>query len=73
MSTLNFDIKDPPKIKENVLEDIIGKEMTAIIGHLDVKELNKLYKAAHFLKIVPLRKCIAAVVASKVFIKPTLE
>jgi len=55
------------------LEDIIGKELVGLIGNLDVRELNTLYKAAHFLKIVPLRKSIAAVVATRVFIRPTLE
>lgn len=70
---MNYDIKEPPKIKNNVIEDIIGKELTNLIGSLDAKKLNDLYRAAHFLKITPLRKSIAAVIASRVYIQPTLE
>lgn len=71
--TLNYDIKEPPKVKTGVVEDIIGKELATLIGHLSPKELNLLYGAAHYLKIEALRKSIAAVVACKVYINPTLE
>lgn len=73
LAELKYDIKEPPKIKNNVIEDIIGKELANLIGKLNAKELNSLYRAAHFLKITPLRKSIAAVVASRVHIQPTLE
>ncbi len=36
-------------------------------------EINKLYQAAHYLKIKNLRRCIAAVLACRVYIKPSLE
>jgi len=32
-----------------------------------------LYRAAHFLKIAGLRKAISATLATKVYVKPTLE
>ena len=44
-----------------------------MIGKLDPKEINQLYRAVHYLKIYPLRRCIAAVMASRVFIEPTLD
>lgn len=71
--TLNYELKEPPKIKTNVLEDIIGKELTGLIAKLSPKELNSLYRAVHFLKIYPLRRAIAAVVATRVHIQPTLD
>ena len=71
--TLNYELKEPPKIKTNVLEDVIGKELAALIAKLSPKELNSLYRAVHFLKIYPLRRAIAAVVATRVYIQPTLE
>jgi hypothetical protein len=42
-------LKDIPKVATNVLEDVVGKELDSLIGKLNVKELNNLYKAAHFL------------------------
>lgn len=71
--TLNYELKEPPKIKTNVIEDVIGKELAALIAKLLPKELNTLYRAVHFLKIYPLRRAIAAVVATRVYIQPTLE
>lgn len=71
--TLNYDIKEPPKVKTGVVEDVIGKELAGLIAQLNPKELNDLYRAAHYLKIEALRKSIAAVVACKVYINPTLE
>jgi hypothetical protein len=56
-----------------VLEDVIGKELNSLIGKLSPKELNNLYRAAHFLKIHALRKSISAVVATRVQIQPTLD
>lgn len=44
-----------------------------MIGNLNAKELNNLYRAVHYLKIYPLRRCIAAVMACRVYIEPTLE
>jgi hypothetical protein len=66
--TLDYQIKEPPKIKTNVLEDVIGKELCTLIAKLNPKELNNLYRAAHFLKIYPLRRAISAVVATRVHI-----
>jgi hypothetical protein len=56
-----------------VIEDVIGKELAALIAKLDAKELNSLYRAVHFLKIHELRRAIAAVVATRVHIQPTLD
>lgn len=56
-----------------MLEDIIGKELAGLIGNLNPKELNNLYRATHFLKIYPLRRAISAVVATRVHIQPTLD
>ena len=70
---MNYDIKEPPKLKNNVLEDHIDKNLAAKIGKLSAKEINSLYRAVHFLKIDALRKCIAAVMACRVWIEPTLD
>jgi len=35
--------------------------------------LNKLYQAAHYLKIKNLRRSVAAVLACRVYIKPSLD
>jgi len=55
-----------------VLEDVIGKGLSNIIGKLNPKEIDNLYRAAHYLKIRNLRLSIAAVMACRVYIKPTL-
>ncbi len=55
------------------MEDVIDKELVALIGKVDAKEINSLYRAVHYLKIYPLRRCIAAVMACRVHIEPTLE
>ena len=70
---MNYNITEPPKLKNNVLEDHIDKELAKILDKLDAKEINSLYRAVHYLKIYPLRKCIACVMACRVFIEPTLE
>ena len=43
--------------------------IAAILGGLSPREINKLYKATSFLDICPLKKCIAAVMACRVFIR----
>lgn len=73
LKVLNYDIKEPPKIKNSVVEDHIGKELAGFIAKFDAKELNSLYRAVHYLKIYPLRRSIAAVMACRVHIEPTLE
>lgn len=55
ITILNYDVKKPPMIKSNALEDAIGKDLANLIGKLDPNELNDLYRAVHFLKITPLR------------------
>lgn len=70
---MKYDIKEPPKLKNGILEDHIDKELAKMIGKLDPKEINSLYRAVHYLKIYALRKCIAAVMACRVHIEPTLE
>ena len=70
---MNYNIKEPPKLKNNILEDHIDKNLAGWIGGLTPKESNGLYRAVHYLKIYALRKCIAAVMACRVFIEPTLE
>jgi hypothetical protein len=55
------------------VEDVIGKQLDALIGKLNAKELDNLYRATHFLEIRNLRRSIAAVMACRVFIKPTLS
>lgn len=73
LQTVDYNIPTPAKVTKNVLEDVIGKDLAKLIGDLNPKELNNLFRAAHYLKIVPLRKCVAAVAACKVWIEPTLE
>lgn len=60
-------------MKNNVLADHIQGELVPILGQLNPKEINSLYRAVHYLKIYPLRRCVAAVMASRVWIEPTLE
>ena len=73
LKEVNYEVKEPPKLKNNVLADTIGEGLAAAIGKLDNKELNTLYRAVHFLKIYNLRRAIAAVAASRVHINPTLD
>ena len=73
LQKMDYDIQEPPKLKNNILEDHISKNLAALIGGLTPKEINGLYRAVHYLKIYALRKCIAAVMACRVFIEPTLE
>ena len=70
---MNYDIKEPPKLKNNILEDHIDKELAKLIGSLNPKEINTLYRAVHSLKIYPLRKSLACVMACRVHIEPTLD
>ena len=73
LKELSYEVKEPPRLKNNVLADTLGETLAACLGKLDNKELNTLYRAVHFLKIYNLRRAIAAVAASRVFINPTLE
>ena len=68
LQKMDYDIKEPPKLKNNVLEDHIGNNLAVLIKELSPKEINGLYRAVHYLKIYALRKCIAAVVACWVYI-----
>lgn len=56
-----------------MLADHIQGELVPILGKLNEKEINNLYRAVHYLKIYPLRRCIATVMACRVWIEPTLE
>jgi hypothetical protein len=47
--------------------------MTELIGKLDAKEINNFYRASHYLKIKPLKRCLAAVMACRVYVDATLE
>ena len=73
LKELNYEVKEPPRLKNSMLTDTLGENLVACLGKLDNKELNTLYWAVHFLKIYNLRRAIAAVAASRVFINPTLE
>jgi hypothetical protein len=72
LAEMNYDIKEPPKVSTSVLEDVIGPQLTSLIGKLNPKEIDNLYRAVHFLEIRNLRLSIAAVMACYVYIKPTL-
>jgi len=69
---MKYDIKEPPKVSTSVLEDVIGPQLSQLIGKNNPKEINHIYRAVHFLKIKNLRLSIAAVMACRVYIKPTL-
>jgi hypothetical protein len=60
-------------VATNVPEDVIGKELNTLIGGLNVKELNKLYQAVHYLKIKNLKKSISAVMACRIYLKADLK
>ena len=68
LQKMNYDIREPPKLKNNILRDHIDNNLAELIGDLSPKEINGLYRAVHYLKIYALRKCIAAVVACWVYI-----
>ena len=72
LADMKYDIKEPPKVSTSVLEDVIGPQLTSLIGKLNPKEINHIYRAVHFLKIKNLRTSLAAVMACRVYIKPTL-
>jgi hypothetical protein len=72
LAEMEYDIKEPPKVSTSVLEDVIGPQLAALIGNLNAKEIDNLYRAVHFLEIRNLRLSIAAVMACRVYIRPTL-
>lgn len=72
LKTVDYKFQEPPKMKSNMVEDHIGKELAGLIGKLDFVKLNRLFQAAHYLKIYPLKRCIAALLACRVFVEPTL-
>lgn len=63
----------PTKIHNNNLEEFIGAPLAEALKGKSWDDVNKLYQAAHYLKIKNLRRCVAAHLACKVFIKPSLD
>lgn len=63
---VNYKIPVPVQVRTSILEDVIPKELGEKLQNMSSKELNQLYRAIHYLKITPLRKCVAAVLATKV-------
>jgi len=64
---MDYNFKEPPKIKSTNAEDLIGKELAGLMGKLHAKELCSLYLAVDYLKIYPLRKCVAAMIACRIY------
>lgn len=73
LEKLDYKIDEPPKVTTSVLENVIKKQLAEEIGGLNPKEINNLYRAVRYLKIHALRKSIAAVMACRVWIEPTLD
>lgn len=71
-NAVKWEFPNVPLVKTNELKDLIGNNLSELLGNKNYVQINSLYRAAHFLKIKGLRRCIAATIASKVFIKPTL-
>ena len=73
LEEVDYNIEEPPKMTANVLEDLIGTKMAALLKDLDFKEINQLYRAVHYLKMPSFRKVLAAVIACRIYMEPTLE
>lgn len=63
------------KVKTSNIHEVIvnSKELADTLDAKTPDQINHLYRAAHYLKMRNLKKCIAAVLACKVYIKPTIE
>ena len=44
LQKMDYDIREPPKLKGNILQDHIDKNLAALIGELTPKEINSLYR-----------------------------
>ena len=73
LQTVEYQLPKPTKLKDNNVSNAIGAPLAELIGKHDAKHINRLYLAAHSLKIQNLKKCLAAVMACRVFVQPTLE
>lgn len=67
-----IDLKTITVIKKAHYFISVNKEITMPFS-VRIWPISLEKRAAHFLKITPLRKCIAAVVACQVWIQPTLK
>ena len=63
----NYEINVPPRVNTSVLKDVLDESLYLNLKDIDMKFLNELYRAVHFLKILSMRKCLAAVLACKVY------
>lgn len=61
------------KIKTSDLKEVVGNDLAAFFDGKSYDEINKLYQAAHYLKMQNCKKCIAASLGTKVFIKQTFD
>ncbi len=57
-----------PKVKDNIISNVLDSKMITLLTHLNNKEILKLYNSAHFLKVMNIRKNIAAWFASKIYV-----
>ena len=55
-------------MKDNIISNVLDSKMITLLTHLNNKEILKLYNSAHFLKVVNIRKNIAAWFASKIYV-----
>ena len=67
----NYDIKVPPRVNTSVLKDVLEESLYLNLKDIDMKYLNELYRAVHFMKIPSMRRCLAAVIACKVYFDKT--
>jgi hypothetical protein len=54
-----------------VLKDVLDEALYLNLKDIDMKDLNEVYRAVHFLKIRSMRSCLAAVLACTVYFDKT--
>ena len=57
-----------PKVRSNSAKECIGGYLADLFGSLPLPELNRLYVAAHYLKVEGLRRAIAGFLGCVVYI-----
>jgi hypothetical protein len=55
-------------VKDNIISNVLDSKIITLLTNLENKQIIKLYNSAHFLKVMNLRKNIAAWYASQVYV-----
>ena len=71
---MNYDLKPVPKVKTNILEDVIGNTpATKVFKKLSPLELNSLFCLCEYMNCEGLKNYIASTVACRIFMSKNDE